>query len=61
MTTIHNRDWLDSFWPLDFFKGKDPMICAPTAVTEDILTHIAAKVSEVPPDFNIHPRILFAA
>lgn len=52
-TSIKNREWIDSPWD-DFFRGKDPMKCRPTAASADNIALIANKFSEEPQGFNLH-------
>ncbi|XP_019619955.1 PREDICTED: 2-oxoglutarate dehydrogenase, mitochondrial-like isoform X1 [Branchiostoma belcheri] len=52
------KHWLDSPWT-DFFKDKtrdSMMVCEPTGVSEDILTHVGTFMGSPPPDpkFTIH-------
>ena len=56
-TKVSNKDWLDSPWH-GFFGVRDPVLCPPTGVDEDILKHVGTHFSTPPPgNFKIHPGI----
>jgi len=53
---VYHKHWLDSPWS-GFFEGKDPLLCDPTGVREETLTHIGNRFGSGPPnaeDFKIH-------
>lgn len=53
ITSVRNRDWLDSPWN-DFFKNKNPNELLPTGIERDNLEHIITKFSETPEGFHLH-------
>ncbi|CAD5218540.1 unnamed protein product [Bursaphelenchus okinawaensis] len=53
ITTVRNRDWLDSPWD-DFFRNKDPTQLLPTGVEKDNIEHVVGKISSTPEGFHLH-------
>ena len=53
ITTVRNRDWLDSPWD-DFFRDKNPFYVPPTGIDKENLEQIVMKFSQIPEGFNLH-------
>jgi 2-oxoglutarate dehydrogenase E1 component len=53
ITSVRNRDWLDSPWD-DFFRNRDPQKLLPTGIEHDNIKHIIEKLSSVPEGFHLH-------
>lgn len=53
ITSVRNRDWLDSPWD-DFFRDKNPFYVPPTGIDRDNLEQVVMKFSQIPEGFNLH-------
>lgn len=53
ITSVRNRDWLDSPWD-DFFKDKNPNQLLPTGIERDNFENIIIKFSTTPEGFHLH-------
>uniref|UniRef100_A0A915EQU5 2-oxoglutarate dehydrogenase, mitochondrial n=1 Tax=Ditylenchus dipsaci TaxID=166011 RepID=A0A915EQU5_9BILA len=53
ITSVRNRDWLDSPWD-DFFRDKNMQQLLPTGIEKEELEYIITKFSSTPEGFNLH-------